>query len=1142
MSSPSAPSSPCTIHVDVLGSYFLSIRYAYTSCSLDVAHGVVERLIEKLGAKAHIVLYIDGEPAQEKGSTIAQRSKRRREALEATDGKLQELERRVNDGLRVRKRHFTDIKKGLRSAYYWELDVRRAFGTYMQERGWAVVHCPTEADLSIARACQSTDIVLSRDSDMLFYTGIRTIWRPISKGNILVYDLNKVMVMLGLNRTQLTVLGMVSANDYNRNIKYLGSATNYSIIKELEGQDPGTMLNSYLRHKQVVLRNTTEETFAASRKVFVELSQTILEPEPEPDASRILTYDNLQEQFRAVSQRYSQRETERPSEGRTEIMNLQGPAKVHNKYRTVVGPPGENGGRGRSVRPRYSAKTRRRRVVWPAPESMKRYKWKPHVPKPDAPSSQNPEDNKAKRKRKKRKITKTPTPVEDMTKQQLVRAMDREHPLVTLTVGTVEANAMRACGNDAAIGEEVARTLQEVTRIVQECKVQVQLLIGRFIQYISKQGRPPTEEERAILDVICPPLKNDNDGDRDEDENEDGDSDQDQVRFLSMLLRYVYSRERLTGTKLGRLASALVSRCPLPGATLQKTYPGGPMFDSTGRQMASEIKSHFKRGCLDIIEKLEIKVKRGLLAQEQLEIRYNETTISNFVRLNALLDNPRKVLPVSTAAPSFVSFSELELLPLFWKSDILRAKLLDMAGRQDMNRVFMTWWLAEQEPGRLTSELLTTIGRGRLGSGKQEINPTGYQRSTTVWSFEEVRAHLMTIKREGFDATEYTEKGYVLRGGISTDGFRLHLQAHKLKELQGVRFRRIVIPSRLTSTVGGTTDYLTEVRNVLKTADDVTRLWQCDPREIKIVGIDLGQSCVFGASALLPGSARAQTAQDSNKGHIFASTMPSAVSATPAISSATSAAIVDTLPSAHPLAIPSASIASSSSAVTIAKPASVSSSPPPSEPAPASDTTSSSDKELVTFHNMSVKSKAFYQPVFKFRRWLNEGKNVQPEGEQSIQDIETNMPTMRGESADFDELTTYISKHQSQLRAFYGRRYQKHTWDRRRAKEAEYAAAADQLLKMVGGTIGEKRKPDNHVLFGIGLGKFSSTSGLTSLHSSFESYLVSLRPSYLQPVDKQGSLIWKQSTSTNTGSSSGSGTSTSTSSSVLTRKRGASSQ
>ena len=180
--------------------------------------------------------YIDGNPAQEKAPTIANRADRRQKALESTTVKLQELEIRINDGLRVRKHHFKDVCKGMCSAFYWSMDARRAFADYMTKHGWVVVNCTTEADLAIVQACLPTDIVLSRDSDMLYYASIRTIWQPISKGRVLVYDVREVMATLGLNQAQFTVLGMVSRNDYNRNIPSLGSATNYTIVKELKEQ------------------------------------------------------------------------------------------------------------------------------------------------------------------------------------------------------------------------------------------------------------------------------------------------------------------------------------------------------------------------------------------------------------------------------------------------------------------------------------------------------------------------------------------------------------------------------------------------------------------------------------------------------------------------------------------------------------------------------------------------------------------------------------------------------------------------------------------------------------------------------------------------------------------------------------------
>jgi|SRR5690554_3445255 len=103
---------------------------------------------------------------------------------------------------------------------------RQAFATYLRHAGWSVVECQTEADIKVARDFMPGDIVLSRDSDMLMYESISTVWRPISAGRILVYDEPSALAALGINRTQLIVLGIVSKNVYNANIPSLGCATN----------------------------------------------------------------------------------------------------------------------------------------------------------------------------------------------------------------------------------------------------------------------------------------------------------------------------------------------------------------------------------------------------------------------------------------------------------------------------------------------------------------------------------------------------------------------------------------------------------------------------------------------------------------------------------------------------------------------------------------------------------------------------------------------------------------------------------------------------------------------------------------------------------------------------------------------------
>ncbi|CAO3566524.1 unnamed protein product [Mortierella alpina] len=101
----------------------------------------------------------------------------------------------------------------------------------------------TEADVAIAQNCRPGDVAASRDSDFIIYSNITTVWRPITRYKFLVYDVRAVQVALGPNRVQLTVLGVVSKNDYGSNIYSLGPATNHSIVKTLKAEDPTKMVD-----------------------------------------------------------------------------------------------------------------------------------------------------------------------------------------------------------------------------------------------------------------------------------------------------------------------------------------------------------------------------------------------------------------------------------------------------------------------------------------------------------------------------------------------------------------------------------------------------------------------------------------------------------------------------------------------------------------------------------------------------------------------------------------------------------------------------------------------------------------------------------------------------------------------------------
>jgi len=83
-------------------------------------------------------------------------------------------------------------------------------------------------------------------------------------------------------------------------------------------------------------------------------------------------------------------------------------------------------------------------------------------------------------------------------------------------------------------------------------------------------------------------------------------------------------------------------------------------------------------------------------------------------------------------------------------------------------------------------------------------------------SLEELRDQVNVLRRLGFNPQTYEGEGYVLRGSIKTDGFRLSLLAFKLQELQSVRYCRYpahLLPSPHSPTTGDTDGFLTGVRN-----------------------------------------------------------------------------------------------------------------------------------------------------------------------------------------------------------------------------------------------------------------------------------------------------------------------------------------
>ncbi|KAF9187611.1 hypothetical protein BGZ51_001195 [Haplosporangium sp. Z 767] len=111
--------------------------------------------------------------------------------------------------------------------------------------------------------------------------------------------------------------------------------------------------------------------------------------------------------------------------------------------------------------------------------------------------------------------------------------------------------------------------------------------------------------------------------------------------------------------------------------------------------------------------------------------------------------------------------------------------------------------------------------------------------------------------------------------------------------------------------------------------------------------------------------------------------------------------------------------------------------------------------------------------------------------ELSISKIETKLPPLRGEQADFGAYVQHRNAHKNMLDTFYNGnnfKFKRYKWYAKAAREEEYHRLMNALLSMVSGSIGAKKKDEDKVIIGVGLSRFKFMSRLSSLHYTFMTY------------------------------------------------------
>ncbi|OAQ22581.1 hypothetical protein K457DRAFT_25963, partial [Linnemannia elongata AG-77] len=443
-------------------------------------------------------------------------------------------------------------------------------------------------------------------------------------------------------------------------------------------------------------------------------------------------------------------------------------------------------------------------------------------------------------------------------KQSLIRSLGWHHPISSLEVGTLKTNVERGLIDRPDLQLEVINCINEGSALAVDIKRKAQRLIGAFLemlqirmkaaeeskrQELRKAGKTMLEserlearrdavtvDERDTLDYLCgriEPMANKcDDADADDIQEDSGDLDAEgkdnkHVLFLRSFLTYLYSRNLPDkNSKIGKSVDTFIN-----------ILVGLQLFD---------------------ICRNRSELNETMLFTATYLVRSVAGQLS--VELKKMYNNGSHLLHDQQP---FVTFSERELAAFFWKRPLLKQRLVELA-LLDEDITALTSikdledWIGGREPGVIIKHFISDIDP--VGLSNRQKRKAGHRGAISLLSLDQIRDHLKLV--EETKPKDYHHSGYIPQGSIRTDGFLVQVLTFKLRERQDARFKRLAeedMPSRTTTTVAGTNSFLQEIRNVIRSEQDIRELWPGkDVDRMKILTLDGGQACVVGAFAHLP--------------------------------------------------------------------------------------------------------------------------------------------------------------------------------------------------------------------------------------------------------------------------------------------------
>ncbi|KAI7819423.1 hypothetical protein BC939DRAFT_495267 [Gamsiella multidivaricata] len=283
------------VEVDLFGAFYGSlvrqITDDYDPSKVRAVGLTMAARLAKDFTPAQCTIHIDGAPSQQKRSEHIRRKNRLTADLKKLQANLKVMSTKSSNGQWTSKSVVTKIKKGLRDVYRFDAAAKQTLRDALREKGFSVCTCRTEADTCIARTLTMAagSFVVSADSNLLIYLSVTKILRPIFHG--LAYALyTKESVTNALHvpsADYVTLLGIVSKNDYTENIPGLGIVRNLEIIRALsQSPDISYMFDAYRFMAAIKTHEVTNQSrFKPSEDIFLDLEEKVLQLQPGDEAA-----------------------------------------------------------------------------------------------------------------------------------------------------------------------------------------------------------------------------------------------------------------------------------------------------------------------------------------------------------------------------------------------------------------------------------------------------------------------------------------------------------------------------------------------------------------------------------------------------------------------------------------------------------------------------------------------------------------------------------------------------------------------------------------------------------------------------------------------------------------------------------------